>query len=1186
MRYFFLSWGNKMNTYYRLSMVITIIAALAVGFVDPATIKASPQTSITDNLSINYPFDESTGSADRVPAFGSTHLVANTSITATTGIINNGINLSSGSYLSATSSSEIQIGSSDYTISFWINPSSTQSTYTPQIFQKMIANTDFDYDAYLYGGSIYHRAGGCSVSTAYTADEWNFVVLQRTGGVIKISNNNSAFQTASCPTSPTADSSPLFVGLNWEFLYPFNGVIDEFSIWKRAIDNDERTSIYNSGIGCAYAFSSCTSTTTYLEFIKQTDALAKYPLIRGTGQTVVIVDSGIDASLPKFANKIVYQYDYVNNDTTADDVDGHGTAVASIIVDVCPDCKLVVLKTIGTTLIDVPLIYPRNESALQWVVTNQQAYNIVSVNMSQGNQDLYNLSQNVSMFHDEIGQLYALGVAVVAAAGNEFYSPHLSQTGATYPASDTYVIGVGAQFFKNSGSYSDGSGASASTSGAGRIAPFSDRHPALVPIFAAGVDIPVVDLGSGTTLFNGTSAASPQVAATIALIQDKAVKVRGAKYNVAQLKQILVSSAHLMFDGDDEDDNVTNTQTNYSQLDVLAALDNTRVLGNVLKDGSFESNDAAWRVEQTDLSGRIDTGNPINWLAYGTAQCGQYVYTVGSSGYPISRFLSGEYSTVYQQFNWQGGTMYYKYSAKNPNGSEGTSVGSSAFYTLKLFKVEDDSLAYIADNEEIDHRVWHDYSGTVADLSPGTYRLYIERGDDGDSLATDVIEIDNIYLSDGVITARPCDDTINLFPTATPGFTPTPQVLPVANCSFESDTLGWTIKAPAEIRTAGGAALGSKYAYNPEDGENLKQYVLVQSPSNTLLHRVYIQFYYKGSPEVVLKSVDGLNNRITVFSTSQRNATPPVATDWTFWSGVVPTPASGGYMLTFGAAKAYMADNIGVFNDNSFINYPASFDGVMVSVNAPSAVGCGNSTPTATPTGMATRTPTPPYYSTWTPAPRMTFTPRPSPTPSLNDLGTPIPPTVGEIPGLPNNGNECKMPEDQKQYLTFTNWWQYLTQIPEMVNYARCNFIWYFRWNNFNTYQVSTINASFLAYEPFASIMQFSIMLNQIKDVILTTDYGNAAPCDGTILNMMPRGAVEWFNGTAKFEPQTNDIALTCAIHFEDILGADVNRGVCWGYNVLCKYGIIQLFRWIVVLVSAALVWEYIQVVWMEQAQT
>jgi thermitase len=58
---------------------------------------------------------------------------------------------------------------------------------------------------------------------------------------------------------------------------------------------------------------------------------AAHLVTTGVGATVAVVDTGIDASHPDLAGRIVPGYDFVDNDSTPQDGNGHGTHVSGII---------------------------------------------------------------------------------------------------------------------------------------------------------------------------------------------------------------------------------------------------------------------------------------------------------------------------------------------------------------------------------------------------------------------------------------------------------------------------------------------------------------------------------------------------------------------------------------------------------------------------------------------------------------------------------------------------------------------------------------------------------------------------------------------------------------------------------------------------------------------------------------
>ena len=58
---------------------------------------------------------------------------------------------------------------------------------------------------------------------------------------------------------------------------------------------------------------------------------AAHKVSTGAGAVVAVVDSGVQASHPDLAGRVGAGYDVVQGDTTAQDGDGHGTHVLSLI---------------------------------------------------------------------------------------------------------------------------------------------------------------------------------------------------------------------------------------------------------------------------------------------------------------------------------------------------------------------------------------------------------------------------------------------------------------------------------------------------------------------------------------------------------------------------------------------------------------------------------------------------------------------------------------------------------------------------------------------------------------------------------------------------------------------------------------------------------------------------------------
>ena len=163
--------------------------------------------------------------------------------------------------------------------------------------------------------------------------------------------------------------------------------------------------------------------------------------------TIAVVDSGVNASVPDMANRLLIPQ--VNlcslSPNSAGDGDGHGTFVSSILAGVganhvgaAPNGKLISLDVINdqgmATTSDVI-------AAAQWIVDHRWQYNIKVANFS---------LNEITPSHFEndpldkaVEKLWLSGVVVVTAAGN--YGVNGQSTAVRYaPANDPFVITVGA----------------------------------------------------------------------------------------------------------------------------------------------------------------------------------------------------------------------------------------------------------------------------------------------------------------------------------------------------------------------------------------------------------------------------------------------------------------------------------------------------------------------------------------------------------------------------------------------------------------------------------------------------------------------------------------------------------------------------------------------------------------------
>ncbi|UCM86603.1 S8 family peptidase [Streptomyces marincola] len=217
----------------------------------------------------------------------------------------------------------------------------------------------------------------------------------------------------------------------------------------------------------------------------------------GTGTTIAVLDTGIDATHPDLDGQVVAARNFSGSDS-AEDRDGHGTHVASTAAGggaapgVAPGASLLNGKVLDDTG------FGRESDiieAMQWAVDSGADI----VNMSLGTDD----GPGIDPMEEAVNTLSAQSDTLfVIAAGNS--GPHAGTVGS--PGSAAAALTVGAV---------DKSGALADFSSVGPVI----GNAALKPdVTAPGVDIRAAVPGGGYATLSGTSMATPHVAGAAALL--------------------------------------------------------------------------------------------------------------------------------------------------------------------------------------------------------------------------------------------------------------------------------------------------------------------------------------------------------------------------------------------------------------------------------------------------------------------------------------------------------------------------------------------------------------------------------------------------------------------------------------------------------------------------------------------
>ncbi|MCU7725133.1 S8 family peptidase [Actinoplanes sp. KI2] len=217
----------------------------------------------------------------------------------------------------------------------------------------------------------------------------------------------------------------------------------------------------------------------------------------GSGVTVAVVDTGVDASHPDLAGQVLPGIDIVNGSTTgvSTDPNGHGTHVAGTIAALTGNGVGVASVAPGVKILPVRVLDANGSGYMSDAATGivwAADHGATVINLSLGS------TSQVSAVTNAVSYARGKGVTVVAAAGND----RAKGSPTSWPAADAGVIAV------------------AATDSADTVADYSNQG-SYVDVAAPGSEIvstyPVAK-GSYATM-DGTSMATPHVAAEAALLK-------------------------------------------------------------------------------------------------------------------------------------------------------------------------------------------------------------------------------------------------------------------------------------------------------------------------------------------------------------------------------------------------------------------------------------------------------------------------------------------------------------------------------------------------------------------------------------------------------------------------------------------------------------------------------------------
>jgi subtilisin family serine protease len=254
----------------------------------------------------------------------------------------------------------------------------------------------------------------------------------------------------------------------------------------------------------------------------------------GLGQTIAIIDTGVDKTHPFLGNRVVSEACYsaggwCPGGRTSSTAPGsgmpcpganceHGTHVAGIaagmnssMAGVASQASLIAIQVFSNTPLGTRAYHSDVIAGLERVYALRNQLDIAAVNLSLGGGQFFSACDAANAaYATAINNLRSVGIATVAASGNEGYTSALAS-----PACVSSAISVGAVSATAWGNCRDGQ-----PTARDKVACFSNSASYL-SLLAPGTPISSSIPGNRYAAYGGTSMAAPHVAGAVAVLKQK-----------------------------------------------------------------------------------------------------------------------------------------------------------------------------------------------------------------------------------------------------------------------------------------------------------------------------------------------------------------------------------------------------------------------------------------------------------------------------------------------------------------------------------------------------------------------------------------------------------------------------------------------------------------------------------------
>jgi hypothetical protein len=210
-------------------------------------------------------------SGNRADSVGANTLTDTNTVTYDTGIIGNAAKFTAANseHLTIADNAAVSTGDVDFTIACWLKLADPDTGANEYMFGKGSssgAENTFEYWLrYVESSSKMQFSVGNNVTVlantfgVVTLGTWIFVVCwhDATANTLNIQINNGAADSAADTGIQAENTNALSFGRPGEYdgVY-YGGLIDEVGFWKRVLTGEEKTYLYNLGVGHTYPFTS------------------------------------------------------------------------------------------------------------------------------------------------------------------------------------------------------------------------------------------------------------------------------------------------------------------------------------------------------------------------------------------------------------------------------------------------------------------------------------------------------------------------------------------------------------------------------------------------------------------------------------------------------------------------------------------------------------------------------------------------------------------------------------------------------------------------------------------------------------------------------------------------------------------------------------------------------------------